>query len=159
MYKQQGILQRTFGYNEHSRPFLRYGTYLAIVLGSGALVLSCSSDEQDPEPVPTTTTTTTTTVPSTTTTVPPTTTLPPPETYQFNIAGTNYDCIVADEPHQVIEGDHIWKIVDEQQVPDNMPQRWIGTITLNQAKGTVGIDPNLIYVENEIFLLVDCSTT
>jgi hypothetical protein len=155
-----GFLLRTFGYNENSKSYRRYGLYLILVAGAGVAFLSCGEDNVDPQPTPTTTTSTT--IPETTTTTieaPPTTVTPSPEKFLFKVAGIAYDCTVVEEPHVVQPGEHIWKIVDTQAMPEGMPQRWLGTIDLNQIKGTVGDNPNLIYPGDQIYTLVDCITS
>jgi hypothetical protein len=116
-----------------------------------------------PELVATTTTTTTpeTTTTSTTTTTPETTTTTtvPKEMFKFSIGNKLYNCVVFEPPHTVVPGDNIWKITHEQHLPEDMPQRWIGTIELNQQKGTVGANPNLIHPGDHIYELVDCTNT
>jgi hypothetical protein len=137
--------------------------------GIGALsilILSINGCGSDKSPEPSTTTTTTTTTPETTTTTTTsaletttTTTTAPKELFKFSIGNTLYNCVVIEPPHTVAPGEHIWKIVDEQNVPEDMPQRWIGTIELNQQKGTVGSNPNLIHPGDHIYELVDCTKT
>jgi hypothetical protein len=149
-------------HDKNRRPYFRIPAILTgLVLGVTIIANSCSGDGDTTPPSTTTTTTlppvetTTTTIEATTTTT--TTTVPPAERFSFEIAGSMYDCEVMSDPHQVVSGDHIWKIVEEQMVPEGMPQRWIGTITLNQLRGTVGSDPNLIFPGDQIYTLVDCT--
>lgn len=90
----------------------------------------------------------------------PTREAPPVDTrdpYSFTVGGRTFDCMVAEQPHTVVPGDNLWVIVEGQQAPD-MPPRWVGTIVLNQAEGTVGTNPDLIYPGNEILTLEDCSS-
>lgn len=93
--------------------------------------------------------------PTSTTEVPPTTS-DTRESHSFMVGDRTFNCRVAASPHVVIEGDNIWEIVEGQQAPD-MPQRWVGTVVLNQARGTVGDNPDLIYPGNNILVLEDCA--
>lgn len=133
----------------------------AALLGLGIVANSCGDDDSEPTPTTSTTTTTVpeTTTTTTTTTVPETTTTIPAERFRFTTGDTTYDCEVVADPHTVVPGEHIWKIVDAQNIPEAMPQRWLGTIDLNQLKGTVGDNPNLIYPGDQLYTLVDCITS
>jgi len=135
---------------------------MGAILAGSILANSCTDDEQADTTI--TTTTTTTEVPTVTTlvtdtTVPPIVEAPQPEIFQFDAGESSFSCEVVSNPHLVAEGEHIWKIVDAQAMPDNMPQRWLGTISLNQIRGAVGEDPNLIYPGDQIYTLVDCEFT
>ena len=121
---------------------------------------SCNDNEQ---PTPTTTPTTTiesTTTTSTTTTTVPETTVPktvPVETFSFENSGIKIECEVSTEPHIVVRGESVSKIVRQAQGENEGVSTIIaGVIDFNQAKGTID-NPNLIFEGMQIYLLNNCT--
>jgi len=126
-----------------------------------ASIASCSDNEQ---PTPTTAQTTTTiestTTTSTTTTTAPETTVPPTipvETFSFESSGKKIECEVSTEPHIVVRGESISKIVRQAQGENEGVSTIIaGVIDYNQAKGTID-NPSLIFEGMQIYLLNNCA--
>jgi len=126
-----------------------------------ASIASCNDNEQPtPTTAPTTTTIESTTTTSTTTTTVPETTVPPTvpvETFSFENSGKKIECEVSTEPHIVVRGESISKIVRQAQGENEGVSTIIaGVIDHNQAKGTID-NPNLIFEGMQIYLLNNCA--
>lgn len=82
--------------------------------------------------------------------------------YSFAVTGGKLECDVDPTPYTVKPGDNIYVITETHLTRSERSEAlpiFLATIAINQEKGRVGDNPNLIYARQKLDLLENCEIT